>query len=157
MKLRHPVLAAAAVALAAPAAVLAAGPGNSPAPSASAPTARAATAPTVALRSTRYGKILVVGATGRTLYLYDRDARNKSNCSGQCASAWPPLLTRARPTAGAGASASKLGEIKRGANHQVTYADHPLYTFVSDSGPGSITGEGSGGFYVVGASGGAIK
>ena len=115
--------------------------------------AGASKAPTVALRSTHLGKILVVGATGRTLYAFASDGKNKSNCTGPCAQAWPPLLVNGKPTAGKGVSAAKLGEIKRGNSHQVTYAGHPLYRFVGDSAPGQTTGQGSGGFHVIGASG----
>lgn len=123
--------------------------------------AHAAKATTVGLRSTKLGKILVNSSTGHTLYLYTKDGHNKSNCSGSCATFWPPLLTSAKPLAGKGVSASKLGEIKSGKSHQVTYAGHPLYGFKSDTKAGSTTGEGatvSGGkFYVVSASGSAIK
>ena len=153
MNLRHSALAAAAVTVAVPVGLLAVGAGSSLAHQAVRADAHAASAPTVALRSTKYGKILVVGKTGRTLYLFTGDSRNKSNCTGRCASAWPPLLTKGKPTGGAGISARKLGEIKSGSSHQVTYNGHPLYTFVSDTGAGSITGEASGGFYVVSAGG----
>src|SRR5258708_2683852 len=135
MNTKHSALAAAVVTAAVPAGVLAAGAGASIARTASAPARTAATA-TVALRSTKLGKILVVGRSGRTLYLFNKDGKNKSNCTGQCAAIWPPLKAT-RPTAGAGVSARKLGSIK--GSHQVTYAGHPLYTFVSDSGAGKTT------------------
>ena len=68
---------------------------------------------------------------------------------------WPPLIAGGKPSAGKGVSASKLGEIR--ASHQVTYAGHPLYYFASDTAAGQTTGEGINNFYVVGASGKAIK
>ena len=148
----HPLLAAAVVTAAVPGAILAAQAGAS-----TIPAAVAAKAPTVALRTTHLGRILVAGSTGRTLYLYDKDGNDKSNCTGSCAAIWPPLLVGGKPSAGAGVSASKLGEITRGRGHQVTYAGHPLYTFQSDSAAGQTSGEGVGGFYVVGASGSAVK
>lgn len=111
----------------------------------------------IALRSTRLGNILVIANTGRTLYLYTKDGKNKSNCAGGCASAWPPVLTNAVPKAGRGVTQSKLGRIARGKSHQVTYAGHPLYGFVSDTKPGQTTGQGAavggGTFYVVLATG----
>ena len=106
---------------------------------------------------TSLGKILVAGASGRTLYLLTSDGKNKSTCTGGCAQVWPALLVSGKPTAGKGASKSKLGEIRRGKSHQVTYASHPLYEFAQDSGPGQTNGEGTAGFYVVSPSGKAIK
>jgi predicted lipoprotein with Yx(FWY)xxD motif len=156
MSVKHYAVAVAVAAAAVPAGVLAAGAGASIAREA-APRAAAAKAPTVALRTTKRGKILVAGANGRTLYLYARDGKNKSNCTGSCAAAWPPLPVTGRLTAGAGVSASKLGEIKRGSGHQATYAGHPLYTFTSDTAAGQVSGEGVMSFYVVSPSGSAIK
>src|SRR5207249_1512673 len=50
----------------------------------------------VTSRQSDYGTILV-GAKGRTLYIFDKEARAKSECYGACATAWPPLLTGGRP------------------------------------------------------------
>jgi predicted lipoprotein with Yx(FWY)xxD motif len=157
MHLKHSIAAAAIVTAAVPAGLLAAGAGASIADSAVGPLGGAAKAPTVALHKTSLGKVLAAGSSGRTLYLFTKDGKNSSNCTGQCAQIWPPLLVSGRPSAGSGVSGSKLGEIKRGSSHQVTYAGHPLYEFDSDSGPGQANGEGVGGFYVVSPSGHAIK
>lgn len=157
MHVKHSVVAAAVVTAAVPAGILANGAGASIARRASDPAARGANIATVALRRTGLGKILVAGRSGRTLYLFVSDGKNRSNCTGRCAAIWPPLLTSSQPTAGPGVSASKLGEIKRGSSHQVTYAGHPLYRFVSDYAAGKTTGEGVMGFYVVSSSGRAIK
>ena len=157
MHIKHSVIAAAVVTAAVPAGLLAFEAGGAIAAHAPDRAAVAAKASTVALRSTKLGKILVAGSDGHTLYLYDKDGKNKSNCTGSCAAVWPPLTASGKPTAGSGVSASKLGEFTRGRTHQVTYAGHPLYTFQSDSAAGQTTGEGSGGFYVVSASGSAIK
>ncbi|HEY7076010.1 MAG TPA: hypothetical protein VH418_11595 [Solirubrobacteraceae bacterium] len=106
---------------------------------ASAPaTARKAT---VSLHKTRLGKVLV-DSRGRTLYLFMKDARRKSRCGAGCASAWPPLRTNARPRAGAGVNARRLGSIRRGDGaRQVTYFGHPLYRFIGDAGPGDTQGQ----------------
>jgi predicted lipoprotein with Yx(FWY)xxD motif len=157
MHLKHSIATAAAVTAVVPAGLLGVGAGASIAHSALDPAGVAATAPTVALRTTKLGKVLVAGRSGRTLYLFAKDTKNHSNCSGQCAQAWPPLLVSARPSAGSGVSHSKLGAIKRGNSHQVTYAGHPLYYFVSDTKAGQTTGEGVQKFYAVAASGKAIK
>jgi predicted lipoprotein with Yx(FWY)xxD motif len=75
------------------------------------------------------------------------DDIGKSNCSGDCALAWPPLITSARPVARGGAASADVGTISRAdGTKQVTYKGHPLYYFVVDSGPGTTKGQGSGSF-----------
>jgi len=96
----------------------------------------------VALASTKLGKVLVDG-NGRTLYLFEADKGAMSKCDGPCASAWPPLTTSGKPTAGAGVVAAKLGTAKRAdGTTGVTYDGHPLYTYAGDGAPGQTTGEG---------------
>ena len=96
----------------------------------------------VALASTKLGKVLVDG-NGRTLYLFEADKGTMSKCDGACASAWPPLTTSGKPTAGAGVIAAKLGTAKRAdGTTGVTYAGHPLYTYAGDGAPGQTAGEG---------------
>ncbi len=96
----------------------------------------------VALASTKLGKVLVDG-NGRTLYLFEADKGAMSTCDGACASAWPPLTTSGKPTAGTGIAAAKLGTAKRAdGTTGVTYAGHPLYTFAGDGAPGQTAGEG---------------
>ena len=86
---------------------------------------------------------IIVDARGRTLYLFEKDSRRHSACSGACAAYWPPLLTRGKPTAGAGVKRSLFGVIRRAnGTKQVTYAGHPLYRFVLDTKPGQTNGEG---------------
>jgi predicted lipoprotein with Yx(FWY)xxD motif len=96
------------------------------------------------------GKILVTGK-GFTLYRDAADMANKSNCTGGCASIWPPLTL---PTGVKSATAAKgisgLGTIAIGHGLlQVTYHKMPLYLFASDTKPGQATGQGVGGFFVV--------
>jgi predicted lipoprotein with Yx(FWY)xxD motif len=94
------------------------------------------------LRSGELGRFLVDGH-GRTLYLFERDRRGRSACSGSCAKAWPPLLTTGRATAGRGVSAKRIGSYKRrDGSTQVTYNGHPLYRFASDTAAGQAKGEG---------------
>jgi predicted lipoprotein with Yx(FWY)xxD motif len=96
---------------------------------------------TLGVESTSLGKILDDGQ-GRTLYVFQGDTGTKSNCSGACATNWPPL-TSANPTVGKGASASMTATTKRSdGKTQVTYNGHPLYTFTGDSGPGDTSGQG---------------
>jgi predicted lipoprotein with Yx(FWY)xxD motif len=96
---------------------------------------------TIALKPTAVGKVLV-GANGRTLYLFNADKGAKSVCYGQCAAYWPPLIA-GRPTAGSGLNASLLGTTKRkDGKLQVTYNGHPLYFFAPDKKAGDIKGQG---------------
>jgi len=91
-------------------------------------------AATVQLRHTALGKILV-SSSGRTLYRFTRDHGKKNSCApvSGCSAVWPALKSSGKPKAGAGVKASLLSTTSGG---QVTYAGHPLYTYVSDSGPG---------------------
>ena len=103
----------------------------------------AARAITVATARSGLGRIIVDGR-GRTLYLFEKDKRGRSACYGSCASFWPPLLTRGKPSAVRGAKASLLGVTRRrDGRKQVTYAGHPLYRFLEDTKPGQTNGEGS--------------
>lgn len=96
----------------------------------------------VAVRDSRFGKILVDGQ-GRTLYMFDADRAAKSACYHACAKAWPPLTTKGKPQAGTGVSPALLGTTAR-TDHttQVTYNHYPLYYFITDKKPGDITGQG---------------
>jgi predicted lipoprotein with Yx(FWY)xxD motif len=130
----------------------------SPSPTPVNPTPKVATGTTIAVASTRLGRVLVDGK-GRTLYLFAADAGTKSTCnSSACVQYWPPVLTTGTPRAGTGVSASLLGTTKRqDGRTEVTYAGHPLYYFISDSKAGDVTGQGINGFggpwYVVSPSG----
>src|SRR2546423_14884697 len=61
---------------------------------------------------TSLGTVLV-SARGRTLYLFERDARGVSSCYAKCAAVWAPLLTSAQPVAGLGVRAALLGTTER--------------------------------------------
>jgi predicted lipoprotein with Yx(FWY)xxD motif len=96
---------------------------------------------TVGVENSSLGKILD-DSQGRTLYLFQADTGTKSNCSGACATNWPPV-TSANPTVGKGASASMIGTAKRSdGKTQVTYNGQPLYTFAGDNSPGDTSGQG---------------
>lgn len=92
----------------------------------------------ILLRSTSVGKILTTG-NGFTAYMFTRDGHNKDRCAGisGCMQTWPLVSTHGRPQAGPGVKHSLLGTIKVGGKTQVTYAGHPLYSYVGDSSPGS--------------------
>lgn len=92
-------------------------------------------------KSPELGTTILVDAKGFTLYDFHKDKGNKSACYGACASTWPPLTTSEAAKATGGAEASKLGTTKRSdGTLQVTYAGHPLYTYVADTKPGMAKG-----------------
>src|SRR5690349_22142579 len=134
-------LAGAAVIPIAALALAACGGGGNAATAATPKTSSGAPA-TVGVANSNLGSILV-DSTGRTVYLFKADVGTNSACTGACATAWPPLLAKGKPTAGTGLTASKLGTITRsGGNRQVTYNGHPLYLFIQDQKPGQTTGQG---------------
>jgi predicted lipoprotein with Yx(FWY)xxD motif len=89
----------------------------------------------------------LAGPNGHALYLWVADSGDMSSCSGACAHAWPPLLTKGKPTAGPGVNASDLGTTMRSdGTEEVTYKGHPLYYFIADTSAGSAKGQGSDSF-----------
>jgi predicted lipoprotein with Yx(FWY)xxD motif len=120
-----------------------------------------ATRAVVSLRKTALGTVLVDGR-GRTLYLFEKDRNGVSSCSSACLAYWPALTSIGTPRAGNGVHQSllKLARAHNGAR-QVTYAGHPLYTFVGDKRAGQTTGEGLRNFgaewYALAANGRAVE
>jgi predicted lipoprotein with Yx(FWY)xxD motif len=86
------------------------------------------------------GATVLTNVKGFAVYSFAADTMTKSDCTGACAAAWPPVKGPA--TAGAGLT-GKLGTIKRpDGSTQATYNGHPLYTFIKDTGPGTDKGNG---------------
>lgn len=85
---------------------------------------------------TTHGGRLVVNEQRFSLYTWDKDQPNKSNCTGDCARVWIPAL--------APASAQPLGEwsiIQRGPGvRQWAFRKKPVYTFSEDTGRASLAG-----------------
>ncbi len=81
---------------------------------------------------------MLTNSRGYTLYWFAPDTPTKSACYGTCAAYWPPVI--GDPAAGPNVT-GKLGTIRRsdGAT-QVTYDNHPVYTYVGDSAPGQANG-----------------
>src|SRR4051812_32935490 len=99
--------------------------------------ALAQTAMPAKVADTSKGKALV-DAKGMTLYTFDRDAAGKSNCNGQCAQNWPPLMA----AAGAAASGDWSVVTRDDGSKQWAYKGKPLYLWVKDTKPGEVTGDG---------------
>lgn len=96
---------------------------------------------TVKVAHTSRGALLANGR-GFTLYVFARDRLRHDSCVSipGCTTIWPPLRTAGGIRAGAGIKRSLLGTIRLpGGARQVTYAGHPLYTYIGDPGPGSTS------------------
>jgi predicted lipoprotein with Yx(FWY)xxD motif len=92
----------------------------------------------IVVKDSEFGQVLF-DANGQVVYVFEIDGRNRSACeSAECVEAWPPVLTREPPSAGAGADKKLLGTIRRGdGGLQVTYNGRPLY-FYEHEAPGEI-------------------
>jgi predicted lipoprotein with Yx(FWY)xxD motif len=135
---RLPTLAAAAISfLTAVAAVVF---GVSVATASSGQAVPATASGTATLRTTTIGGVSVLtNSSGRTLYWFAPDTPSKSACYGTCAAYWPPVI--GNPAAGPGVTLSKIATIARtDGTIQVTYAGHPLYTYIGDTAPGQANG-----------------
>jgi predicted lipoprotein with Yx(FWY)xxD motif len=86
---------------------------------------------------------------GFTLYYLKTETNGNITCTGDCASAWPPLLASSGKVPAASPEvAPHLGTIERpDGTVQVTFHDKPLYTYASDSAPGETKGQGVGGVW----------
>jgi predicted lipoprotein with Yx(FWY)xxD motif len=98
-------------------------------------------APTVQLRNTGKGRILV-DSRGFTIYAFTLDRRNVNNCVHQqgCMAVWPAVRHLGGPLAGPGIKASLIGSITlKGGAKQLTYNGWPLYTYVGDTHAGQTS------------------
>ncbi|HEX4702713.1 MAG TPA: hypothetical protein VH352_11340 [Pseudonocardiaceae bacterium] len=110
--------------------------GGAPAQAASLMTAQTSTLGTI-----------VTDSKGMTVYRYDKDTASPpmSNCTGQCATNWPPVVAGSGTPAVQGIDKSLIGTITRAdGTKQLTLAGWPLYTFVGDTKAGDVTGQGKG-------------
>ena len=85
-------------------------------------------------------------ADGKTLYTFDKDAPGKSNCTGGCATAWPPFYASQPPK-----DDVAFTQIMRDDGRMQWARDgKPLYFFASDAQPGDAKGDGvSGAWHAV--------
>ncbi len=97
-----------------------------------------------------FGSILT-DAGGLALYTLNTDHNGMSTCTGSCAQVWPALTVPVgtTPSAGPGVPGTVAAVVQANGTDQVTYDGAPLYTFLSDSAPGQVTGSGVAGFAVV--------
>ena len=94
----------------------------------------------VEVGDSEFGRILV-DDEGRTLYAFDKEKTDRSECFGACAEAWPPFYTKGEPQAGKGVDQGLLGTTDHDGRDLVTYDGHPLYYYV-DEGPNEVLCQG---------------
>lgn len=92
-------------------------------------------------QNTTLGNYLVNGS-GMTLYYFTKDSANTSSANASVIANWPVFYT---PNINVPSSlnAASFGTITRtDGTKQTTFKDWPLYTYVKDTAPGDVKGEG---------------
>ncbi len=94
--------------------------------------------------------LFLTDAAGRTLYAFDKDTKDTSNCTGNCLQNWPPFTVHGTPQAGDRINASLISTFMRSdGTMQAEYDGHPLYYYSVDKNPGDVKGHGVGGVWHV--------
>ncbi len=87
--------------------------------------------------------VLVSSFNSMTLYTFDKDTMNKSNCMGDCAKAWPALVAPSNAQV-----SDQYTTIKRDdGSYQWVVSGKPLYFFVKDTQVSEMKGDGVGGVW----------
>ncbi|MGH2639345.1 MAG: COG4315 family predicted lipoprotein [Rhabdochlamydiaceae bacterium] len=93
------------------------------------------------------GTGVISDAKGMTLYTYDKDSKDTSNCTSVCLQNWPPFLEKG---AMSGSTEANLGTFTRSdGSKQYTWKGMPLYYYVGDKKAGDVSGDGVGGVWHV--------
>ena len=97
---------------------------------------------TLTLQHSPVGPILATGG-GATLYDFVPDTPTHSACLDDgCVLQWPPLLKTGAVRVGKGVDPSLVGTLRRpDGSTQLSYGEHPLYTYNMDITPGMVTGQ----------------
>lgn len=92
---------------------------------------------------------IITDDSSMSLYTFDNDEALGSNCNGQCAVTWPPLIV-----SGSGPSPvpenlkPDISILRRDdGTNQAAYKGMPLYYYSGDSKPGDMNGDGTGGLW----------
>lgn len=84
---------------------------------------------------------VVTDATGWVLYRFDKDSRAESNCTGDCARVWPPVLAD-QTLELSGIGTAEVSTIERAdGGRQVTIGGRPVYRYIGDTEPGTWKGQ----------------
>jgi predicted lipoprotein with Yx(FWY)xxD motif len=86
----------------------------------------------ITIRDSEFGQMLF-DSRRQAIYVFENDRRQRTVCYGECAAAWPPVLTEGEPVAGRGVDADLLNTIRRrNGARQLTYAGRPLYYYANE-------------------------
>jgi predicted lipoprotein with Yx(FWY)xxD motif len=92
---------------------------------------------TITSRNSDFGQVLW-GPNRQVVYIWEKEPTPTAHCYGDCAEAWPPVLTTGEPVAAGAVDAALLGTTsRRDGSTQVTYHGHPLYYYAHE-GPGEV-------------------
>lgn len=116
--------------------------------SAPATTSAASEEPSTSRKPKPDGTVITTGASDfgpmlydendQAIYIWELEPTAQPECYGDCATAWPPVLTKGEPVAEGDVRPGLLDTTKRrDGSRQVTYNDHPLY-FYADEAPGEV-------------------
>ena len=84
------------------------------------------------LKSLKRKVSYLADTSGTSVYTFDKDVLNKSNCDAECQKIWPPFIGQA----------TQSSDIIPLANtNQLTFRKHPLYYFIKDTAPGDTNGD----------------
>ena len=93
---------------------------------------------------------ILTNTQGMTLYYLKPDTAKTSNCTGTCASTWPPLVFTGSGSPGSSNALPGTLSVATDANgQQVEYNGHLLYAYSGDTAPGQTHGEGIKGVWFV--------
>ena len=94
--------------------------------------------------STSIGSVMTT-PNGMTVYTFDKDQTGASNCYGECATHWPPVMA-----AGDAQAYGHMTLVSRNdGQRQWAYDDKPLYTYHDDAMRGDVEGDNLGGVWHV--------
>ncbi|MEV7181421.1 hypothetical protein [Kitasatospora sp. NPDC093679] len=119
-------------------------PANPSEPSSSAPSAPAGGGTGLQTANSSTLGTIVTDGSGYTLYRFDKDTAKPpvSNCNGDCAKLWPPVMASDNPQL-KGIDAKLVSTVTRAdGSKQVTLNGWPLYRYTPDTKPGDTKGQG---------------
>ncbi|PSH62647.1 hypothetical protein CU102_25120 [Phyllobacterium brassicacearum] len=96
----------------------------------------------VKMMDTKMGKVMTT-PKGMTLYTFDKDTKDKSNCDAKCLKNWPAFHADAKAKAEGEWTLVKDADGK----DMWAYEGKPLYMFAKDKKAGDMTGDGVGGVW----------